>query len=475
MPATRSSKKVKLSNEPTSVISLSPDCYAAVFQYADANDLCSIDATCRMFRDTTDPVWSQLALERFGIELERGKHAWRRGKALTRPRTSHICELHDPPEYGFLYPGSPATAANNNIMVHTSDDIDGGAEIDVAGQKAVAFRDARTLNFIRTRTCAITAFEIVICGPECAEIIVTSNYSQLVAQRGARTQLIEWETILRRKPDEDDYNDYIKLAGSEMHLLAAYCGQVHIFSVGFEPLLSYATSTPLSHAYLTLDRKDDLGLAWESGVEVPTTFAYSCESGIICIWKLNLQSSQAEHINDIVDVNVRPSGRRDSATTVPFQAIAVAKRFVAGSPAGTQRIRVYDRLSGAHLHNLCDIAESLFTDAIYGLSMEAVGDLLITSSTFGNSLCVWNMKSGTMYHRYDHDEGAEVTSMVGLRSLDCPAFVNNARCLTLFAFPESTASDMLIKCIKKREAFLRRVGSATEGYDSEESSESYTS
>ena len=95
----------KRAKRNAAAIVLSDELYASIFQFADAKDLCALDLVCRNFQISTEHAWKQLAMNRFGIELENGKHAWRRGIALTKPKHKYVLELRDPPDFGWLYGG----------------------------------------------------------------------------------------------------------------------------------------------------------------------------------------------------------------------------------------------------------------------------------------------------------------------------------------------------------------------------------
>jgi hypothetical protein len=433
--------------------SLPVECQHKILHYADVNALCALDATCISFQTATNQHWGRLAQEKFGIQKERGKLAWRQGMALVKPKHREIFVLRDPEEYDCMYAGSPQTATNGSILVHCSDDMDAGADITYAGNDAMVFRDAKTLSFMRTRACAIPMpWKIAICGPEGAEVIVTSNISKMAGQQGNRSQEIVWDEILKDKEVPNNSQDRgTQLLGSETHLIALFRGNIHIFIPGVNPLLSYASSVPCFPDMSSRSEFHCEAICWASDEEVSHTFALSCQDKCVSLWKLDVQSSQAEHIRDIQDDDDEISGN--------FDSISLSNCFVACSRSS--RVYIFDRESGKKLHNLCDLEDEdkdVDFDTVYPLTMEAVGDLLVTTSIYGCALCVWQMRTGTLLRRYEdaferriayrHPEGSDVASMVRLKGWDCTAFVTNGGGLMLWAFPEDTKGKEILGYMK---------------------------
>ncbi|GKY92262.1 hypothetical protein MPSEU_000197300 [Mayamaea pseudoterrestris] len=476
----------------------------SIFVYANVSDLKAIDATCRGFQSLTDPHWKTFAMAEFGIDLDSGgKSSWRKGRSLVKPKYGPcIFKLIDPPEYGWLYAGSPIAKANDNFLVWSSDDIGSGlTNADIFDETPMAFRDTRTLNFIRTRNCPFPPHVLAICGPECAEIVLAANNSgDLSAHRGETTQIIDWATIL---PDGQMSIGYIELLGSKTHAIALCCGYIHLFSVGTQSLLNHISSTMMLPDISSMNFDAPFGACWGSNSSVGSiTFAFACVPCKIHIWSLDETNNQLIHVQDVEyypentanmeerdrhdDAIIEHLGGADPPASALYQTIAVTDRYVAGN-VDDGIVQVYDRSTGERLHNLIEKEHpgpDGFDDddddedeaLLYPIYMVAIGDLLVTSSMRGNAICVWQMKTGTLlksYYQtftrrisYPLPSGVPVTSMVLLPNFGCTAFVTVAGELTVFAFPENAKEEKKLDLMKQREAIARkRSHDAVDGED----------
>ena len=203
----------------------------------------------------------------------------------------------------------------------------------------------------------------------------------MVAQRGDVTQIIN----VRKLANGDTKfpkRQHMALLGSKSHLIAFVYGRIHVFRVGSEPLLTHASCTPMTSNLDGLQPSLPVGACWQSDDSGNTILACSCESGVISIWELNPMTDQVEHVQTFID-----DGATDETV---FQSIVLTKLYVVGSMHETKRAKVFDRRTGKLLHSLCD-AKNTTNEAecteytSRSLSMQGVGDLLVTSSTYGNA------------------------------------------------------------------------------------------
>lgn len=445
--------------EETTLWNRLPDaCQHAIVAFSGANELCALDATSKAMQSMTEPYWSRFAQEQFGIRKARGKLAWRQGIALTQPKHYDFFELREPEEYDDLFSGCPHVATNGNLLVHASDDADSGANIEIAGKNAIVYRDGKTLSFIRTRACARNAWGVVICGLQGTEVIVTMNPSHLVATQGNRCQEIpvsELETDFASMV----YNEEsIQLLGSEKCLILILKGMIYLYAPGLDPLLSFLFRiSVLQHPSDTNDVFSCGGLSWASE-GVPDTFVFSCRENTVSVWQLDGTASRVEPVKDLTDERI--SGTIDS--------IAMSQSYTVLSRSfQARRIRVYDGQSHELLHCLCDIDEDDTDDedAIFPLTMEIIGDLLVSKSYYGNALCIWQMRTGTLLRRhedaFDHnissrlnDQGMDPSCMVRLKDWGCTTGFTFCSCwgsLTVYAFPEDDKGRRMLSGIKRRE------------------------
>jgi hypothetical protein len=241
---------------------------------------------------------------------------------------------------------------------------------------------------------------------------------------------------------------------------------IMLFRPENERLLSYELKIPL---FSVATPTGQPVLRWAC-LDLPNTFAQTLVQGKISIWEVLPGVHKVQHVTDIVD----------ESTPAPFDSLAVSNRFVVGSPGETKRIRIYDKKTGCMLHDLCDVTddEEMYEadEIIYGLQMEAIGDLLVSSSYKGCALCVWQMRTGTLLRRYEDSfklnisdalpEGVDITSMVQLRGWGHSAFVTCDGGLTVWAFPEDANGELLLKYMKRRN--YQQQGYLSSSSDSDE-------
>jgi hypothetical protein len=444
----------------TNWTSLPDECQREIVDFAGRpNELCALDQTNSSFERLTEDVWSRLAMDRFGIQKEYGKLAWRQGIALTKPKKYEVFELHEPPEYEYLYGGSPVMAANESILVIGSDCYSDDLFVsEISEHCPITFRDAKSLNFMRLRPSLLDPWIVCVCGPVGAEVVAFADQNQLVAQQGSRSVRVDLAAILSDEPatGPDVYRCGIKLLGSETHLIALYKRFIVLFRPDSERLLTYVLKIPL-FAVATPTREPIL--CWAC-LDEPNTFALSLLHGKINVWEILPDAHQVQHVTDIVDESI----------CKPFDGLAVSKRFVVGSPGETKRIRIYDKKIGCMLHDLCDVTdeeEMYAADAmIYGIQMEAIGDLLVSSSYKGCALCVWQMRTGSLLCRYEDSfklniseampDGVDIASMVQLRGWGHSAFVTFDCSIKVWAFPEDAKGVQLLKHMKRRNNYQQQ-------------------
>jgi len=456
-------------------------CHSAILEFANANVLCALDATSKRMAALTEPFWKALARDRFGMvratDKDRSKLSWRRGLALTQPKYVACFKLHDPPGCGCMFAGSPKMAVNGSILVRCSD--------DVAGENAMVIRDAQSLKFMRTRSSVCNnPWEIAICGTVGAEVIVSANLNRLVAHQGDRHQEINWEELGVKNMVSNRCG--IKLLGSETHLIAIFSGKLHLFVPGVDPLLSHVSTVIVAPNVEAANLPIGCDcLAWAAGEGNPTpdkTFAFSCLPNAVSVWKLDTQASRVELVKELMDKGISerdedelPGDAEESSGRVDSVAVSRSYLVLSPKPQAFKQIRVYDMESKKLLHCLCDHDPNdgdeddneEREDLIYPLQMEIIGDLLISTSTYGNALCVWQLRTGSMLRRHENafdlrisyrmtgDGNVDVTSMVHLKHWGHPAFVTSASNSTVWIFPEDDKGKRAAECMERREQLLR--------------------
>jgi hypothetical protein len=173
-----------------------------------------------------------------------------------------------------------------------------------------------------------------------------------------------------------------------------------------------------------------------------------------------------------------------------FTSIAIGERFLAGCPVGMKEVHIFDWQSGMRsrvVHDDSgsddddDVFDSEEEDAefIYPLQMHIVGDLLISTSRLGNALCIWQMRTGSLLHRYEDaftyrrsyqlPDGVDATSMIHLREEGYTAFVTTSYNETVWAFPETDDGLMRFQGMARQHGSFGNQGVLDDVWDSESS------
>jgi len=324
------------------------------------------------------------------------------------------------------------------------------------GRNPIVLRDASTLNFIRAMPTPMPGnWQVVICGRQGAEIIVTSNFRSVMAFQGNRTQGLEGYNF-------EGNGNGIPMLGCETHLIVfGGRGEIFVFRAGIDPLLTHCHSVVIPGHF-----KGCPVCQWTAIINNFSFATENQENNYIHIWSLDETSSQIPSVKEI------------DAHDLNVQAIAVGERFIAACD-GAKKIHVFEFNSGKKLYSsLCDVSEDEELgedDVIFPVSMEPVGDLLVSTSHVGHALCIWNMKSGHLLKRYTHafrqnqsdqlPNGVDVSSMIHLKHL--PAFVTMSSHAYVWAFPDDSTHSKMISSIKRREKWnLRHSHDAAYGSDS---------
>lgn len=197
-----------------------------MFKFASIKCLCKLDILCKRSQRTTPSRWAERTMSRLG--LAGGKRDWRHYHVLLGGPT--FFRLQDDGDFGFgdMLAGSPDVTSNGNIVVGVSDEVEHNCwDRKFPGEtQAIALRDAFSLNFVKLLSSPINNWKVAICGRVGSEIIVTSNFQQIAAQRGQDVQL-------PNVTGEMSGNTHgIPMLGCETHLLALAGNRLLLFAVG---------------------------------------------------------------------------------------------------------------------------------------------------------------------------------------------------------------------------------------------------
>lgn len=460
---------------------LLPDCWTRIMGFCDANSLSSLDATSRTFSRQTESAWNHLAMMRFGLQTKsssddssctgqqprRAKlHAWRRGLALTQPKRFTLVELSGNVESGKELRATEV-AQGGGILVHNEEDQEGETDENITGHNPLFLRDATTLGVIRTLPNPFCVWAVTVCGMTDCEIVVTSNATELMAHRGDRSQTIhlsdyDYESSVFRSHPAITRTG-IGLLGSEKSLVVFGGGTLYVFRVAMPggkdlPLLKFTFSVALSGEAL-----GSHAMCWACD-DLPESFGMVPTKDSIQVWHLSETCYRPTRVQDIA-YRLTQVQDRDSV----FSCLAVGQRYIAAStPDDGKKIHVFDRGNGLEKWALGDDQTETVQDCIWGISMQIVGDLLVSSSQLGNALCIWQMRTGTLLRRYDdafhqgisdyhwrYPRGEDVISLTRLNTFGCGAFITISFNMFLWAFPEDSDSAFRVECLARRERVLR--------------------
>ena len=474
-----------------------PEILQQVVVFLDAPALHIWERVSRSFRQASQDTkqWGRLANKRFGVSQSMDKDGWRLGIALMKDPISFQFEDHGDFGAGHEFiAGSPSLGLSSSVVAVSSDDMDMSRDFETTpsfpqeGHNGIILRDVQTLNYIRTLSSPICNWGVVFCGKEGCEIMLTWNGHRLCARRGQQIEMVNVRTFLPEEESEIDCTfpgtDYV--LGCESYVVTVMFGKVFLFEVDLPDgaLIRFKESAPI----------------YEEPCEEPLTITPQCLSrseedtstfvfaepnqNNICIWKLNVEEGnvQAQSCFDVAPILIQ-DGAMGIRTT------ALSENFVAGA-SKDKKLHVWNRHSGLLVHqDLRDVEidedewdeDYLLSLFIYPLVLQVVsGDLLVSSSTMGSHLCVWNLRSGSLLARHspsrtvdDPPEGSDMSSLVQLPTLKY-VFLSAANGLDVWGFPTEDISRKRIESIARRErqiGRMRRGGGggfdAHYGYDSD--------
>ena len=420
-----------------------------MFKFASIKCLCKLDILCKRSQRTTPSRWAERTMSRLG--LAGGKRDWRHYHVLLGGPT--FFRLQDDGDFGFgdMLAGSPDVTSNGNIVVGVSDDVEHNCcDRKFPGEtQAIALRDAFSLNFVKLLSSPINNWKVAICGRVGSEIIVTSNFQQIAAQRGQDVQL-------PNVTGEMGGNTHgIPMLGCETHLLALAGNRLLLFAVGTSDKLLIPRQNIRVHDNYDPAEDSPSAFAWNDN---QTQFAFAFpRSSQIQIWRLDVEQSKAIHTTTL-----------GVADGLSIAYVAISDDFVVAS-CQLKKIHIWDRRTGTKMHTLCDVNEDEQLDPaeiIYPLCMKIYGgSFLVSASHLGHALCIWNMRTGELMRKYRNAEderevdmlpdGLDVTSMTYVAPLN--AFICMSGYMMVWAFPITKRQISMIKSIKRRERWISRA------------------
>ena len=418
--------------------------------------------------------WGRLAERRFGIDPERGIEGYKLGVSfLRRPVEFLLCEEEDFGSGESFITGHPQLCVNPSYLVTVSDDIDSRDQdppFPIGGRNIILFRDATTLNYIRSVPSDIGNWKVAICGEQGREIFVTSHILQISARRGARESYLELTSFLPAAVMEQlphfIPDNGTPILGCETHLIIAVAGRIVLFDVDLPDgsLIRLNSVVPISEDFFGTPKE----LKW--CVDDPSTFIF--DEPIwkrICVWRLNAQEGTVTPLRTInVDGPLRPTIEGFEQGDMSIESVALSKHFIVGAD-NEKKIYVWDRNTGDLLHrDLCDVTlnhdeyieEEFF---IFSLSLCAIsGGLLVSSSRLGAHLCVWSLSTGNLLARHESTENNDLPDGVDMHSLvQLPTFQNAfaaaAGSIDIWGFPTNDLSYRRMLSIGRRERDIYRL------------------
>ena len=400
----------------------------------DPNELFGLEASCKTWNEATSRCWRLLAKDHFNLEAENvnGKDLWNEGRALEslaidRCRYVYFRNVdYDVFRQGVFF------GCNNSIMVMSSSDH------NTAHQQSGGFipaspiriRDASTLKIIANMDGSPNHKAVDVLGPSGNELIVEYLDSCLKAYRNCKQV---WEHKWKDPTPTDNWC----LLPSEKALLVVRNRELHVFVVHPSNTLPQLADT------VTLEEVMSLTINW---LNEGLAFVLHVRSGELTFWNIDGGKHKL----------VKFRTMRLSVDKCFSFVYAGSKNLVTAGAQDDGAIYVFDR-KGTLLHYLVEGVPMPYPNHRWSPMNCCVvnGCMLVSNSMMGAALCVWNMRTGMLVHRFEesiaaghcfrpghtYTDGTWVHCLDQLPSFDFPFFLlaDNDGSLFSWGFPSDTS------------------------------------
>jgi len=348
-------------------------------------------------------------------------------------------------------------ATNGDIVAVITNEWDG----DECVPDGIGVYDASSLRYTGAFGWGGSWRDVTICGPRGGEIFVRNCGDQFAIQsRGVRQEQ-------RTGFYSSRSTEGIPTIGCETHFIAVTGRELRLWRVTEAPQLLHCLRSEVLGRDCVGNELFSSLIAWgkDGHFVVYRSIGGSITDGPvegeISVWRLDTESDQLIRIQ-MFEVGIY------------LNAVALADDYVAGA-SKDKKVHIWNRQTGEKIwSDLCDVDEEdeldeeddhYDDDHIHPLSLSCHGHVLVATSHLGCAICVWDMKRGKLWKKYNHAEeerrvdrlplGTDVTSMAYVSEIN--GFLCMTGYMNIWTFPTNNDQSKAAHAIRKREDDARKI------------------
>ena len=415
-------------------------------------DLVHLQCTCRLLKELVvqnDNAWRAKARTRFGsgcigaTTASPGISAWRVGMNFLAGHCTYQ-QLGDPPH------NSDSERCGNNLQASCERFVVSGSDdhMNADGLRdPLLVRNANDLSFVR-RLPDCHCLRVAIFGPEDRPLVALSvnksggQYGELLRVCPVEASLVmpedaEFATMPFQDIDlsqEDGMGPITEILGSSSHqpsrglIVGSTTGmRAQVISMGptETPVGSYAQLNGLF--YFPFSTVHEHGVEWKGNEPLGTllssavvsmcwaqplgAYLFANEHGELCLWGRTSEEDGLKWTICATEIIIH-------GALWDLGHIVVTDKYIVVTSCTDRGATIYTH-TGTRLRTISEnlvVADYLgsFAESFgSALQIAALGSILVTSSMKGCCLCLWDLDTGVMLHRFEQAIGHRLTSDIG--------------------------------------------------------------